>query len=319
MISATLISLLLLAFTNISNGQTKEDATNAYNRGVELASSDLPKAIEALIQAADVASKATDAADIQKMAEDQIPLLQYNYATSLYKEKKLAESIDNFILAYDYAVKYNDNSTRAKASDLLPKLYLSKGNSEMNDGELDKAIASAEKAISYDSTYAKAYLIKGLALNKQGKADDMKVALDKAIMLGKATNDEKTVATAGKILVNGYVNDANAAFQAGNFSEVVSLTSEAIKYADDNADAYYLAALANNKLSNWDDAISAAEKGLTVEENTAAKLSRFYFELGMAQAGKNDTGAACASFKKAAIGPLAESANYQINTVLKCN
>jgi hypothetical protein len=41
--------------------------------------------------------------------------------------------------------------------------------------------------------------------------------------------------------------------------------------------------------------------------------------MGNAQAGKGDTASACASYKKAAVGPFAESANYQIKTVLKCN
>jgi len=88
---------------------------------------------------------------------------------------------------------------------------------------------------------------------------------------------------------------------------------------DNNVEAYYLYALAYNKQSKWDDAIKSAEKGLTLEENTPAKQARFYYETGIAQAGKKDNVSACASFKKAAVGPLAEQANYQIKTVLKCN
>lgn len=130
-ISSMLMALLLMAFVNVSNGQTMEEATNVYNKGVELAATDLPKAIESLIQAADIAAKTgPEAEEIKKMAEGQIPLLQYNYATSLYKEKKLDEAIANFIKAQDYSTKYNDNSTKAKADDLLPKLFLAKKETE---------------------------------------------------------------------------------------------------------------------------------------------------------------------------------------------
>jgi len=319
-ISALLVSGLLLLHSNFTIAQTKDDATNAYNRGVELASTDLPKAVEALIEAVDIAEKAGDeAADILQLASQQIPLLQYNYSTSLYKEKKLDESIAGFILARDYSVKYKDESTKAKAEELLPKLYLSKGNGEMKDNKLAEALESFDKALAYDSSFSKAYLLKGIVFKKQNKFDEMKAAMDKAIETGTASNDDKTVASASKTVSDDYIINANSAFKKGNFSEVISLLDESVKYVADNPEAYYLYALANNKLSKWDDAITSAEKGMSLDENTPEKQARFYFEMGMAQSGKNDTGAACASFKKAAVGPLAESANYQIKTVLKCN
>lgn len=319
-ISALMLTAFMLFLVNFSNAQTKDEATTAYNKGVELASTDLPKAVTALIEAADIAEKAgPDAADILQMASQQIPLLQYNYATSLYKEKKLDEAIASFKLAHDYAVKYKDESTRAKADDLLPKLYLSKGNGEMKEDKLTEALASFDQAIAYDATFAKAYLLKGLVYKKQDKFEEMKSAMDKAIETGKVSNDEKTVASAGKTVADEYIKDANSAFKKGTFAQVVTLVDESVKYVDSNVEAYYLYALAYNKLSKWDDAIKSAEKGLTLEENTPAKQARFHYELGMAQAGNKDNGAACASFKKAAIGPLAEQANYQIKTVLKCS
>lgn len=319
-IQTLMIAAFMLFLINYSNAQTKEEATAAYNKGAGLAATDLPKAVTALIEAADIAEKVgADAADIQQMASQQIPLLQYNYATSLYKDKKLDESITNFKLANDYAIKYKDESTRAKAVDLLPKLYLAKGNGEMKEDKFTEALASFDEAIGYDAAFAKAYLLKGLVFKKQDKSDEMKVAMEKAIETGLASKDEKTVASASKTLADDFLNDANNAFKKGNYNLVAGLIEQSIKYVVDNPEAYYLNALAFNKLSSWDNAQANAEKGLTYEENTPAKQARFYFELGMAQAGKNDNASACASFKKAAIGPLAEQANYQIKTVLKCS
>jgi len=319
-ISALLTAAILLVFVNLSNGQTKEEATNAYNNGVALAATDLPKAIESLIQAADISAKVgEEAADIQKMAEGQIPLLQYNFATSLYKDKKLDEAITGFILAHEYAVKYNDNSTKGKADELLPKLYFSKGNAQLKEDKFPEALATFDKAIAYDPAFAKAYLGKGLVYRKQDKFEEMKASMDKAIETGKASNDDKTVASASKTVADEYIKDANAAFKKGTFSQVITLIDESVKYVDNNVEAFYLYALSYNKLSKWDEALASAEKGLTIEEATPAKQARFHYEIGVAQAGKKDNGAACASFKKAAIGPLAEQANYQIKTVLKCN
>ncbi len=317
--SLLLSTLIMLIFFNPSFGQTKEEATTAYNLGVELAATDLPKAIEALLKAADIAAKTgEEAADIQKMSEGQIPLLQYNYATSLYKEKKLDEAIANFILAHDYAAKYNDKSTQAKADDLLPKLYLAKGSSELKESKFTEALASFDKAIGYDPGFAKAYLSKGLVYKKQDNFEAMKTSMDKAIETGNASNDDKTVASATKAMADEYVKNANAAFKKGTFAQVITQLDESVKYADNNVEAYYLYALAFNKLSKWDEAISSAEKGITLEENIPAKQARFHYEIGMAHAGKKSNDAACASFKKAAVGPMAEQANYQIKTVLKC-
>lgn len=319
-ISTLVLSAFLLFQVNFTNAQTKEEATTAYNNGVALVATDMPKAITSLIDAASIAEKVgAEADDIFKLASQQISLLQYNYATSLYKEKKLDEAIAGFKLARDYAIKYNDASTRAKAEDLLPKLYMAKGNSEMKDDKFTEALTSFDKAISYDSTLAKAYLLKGLVFKKQDKFEEMKAAMDKAIETGKATKDDKSAASAAKTIADQYIQNANAAFKKGDFSQVVSLIDESLKYEQNNPEAYYLNALAYNKLSKWDDAIANAEKGLTNEENTPVKQARFHFEIGMAQAGKNDNGAACASFKKAAVGPLTEQANYQIKTVLKCS
>lgn len=318
-ISVLLTALVMLVFVNLSKGQTMEEATNAYNLGVELSATDLPKAIQSLINASEIAAKTGDEAiEIRKMAEGQIPLLQYNYATTLYKEKKLDEAITNFILAHDYAVKYNDNSTQAKADDLLPKLYLAKGSGELKDNKLPEALASFDKAIGYDAGFAKAYLSKGVVYKKQDNFEAMKAAMDKAIETGTATNDEKTVASASKAIADEYIKDANGYFKKGTFAQVISSVDESVKYVDNNVEAYYLYALAYNKLSKWDEAISSADKGLTLEENTPAKQARFHYEIGLAQAGKKNNDEACASFRKAAIGPYTEQANYQIKTVLKC-
>jgi len=314
------LALMLMVFVKVSYGQSVEDATNAYNQGVALASTDLAKAVEQLIQAADIATKAGEAGnDIKKLAESQIPMLQYNYATSLYKDKKLDESIANFIHAREYAVKYNDDGIKAKTTDLLPKLYFSKGNSDLKDGKNESALDNFDKSIEFDSTFAKGYLGKGLVYKKMDKFAEMKSTLDKAIETGNKTADEKSVATAQKLMADEYLRNANDAFKKGNNNEVVAQLDESMKYVDSNVEVFYLYALAYNKMSKFDEALTSCEKGLALEENTPAKQARFYFEMGIAQSGKGDNGTACSSFKKAAIGPLAESANYQIKTVLKCS
>lgn len=317
-----LVVLMLTVTFSMKNllAQTLEEATNAYNAGVEAAATSLPAAVEKMLQAADIASKVgAEGTEILNLAKQQIPLLQYNHATALYKEKKVDEAITNFELAHDYAVKYEDAGIDAKVKDLLPKLYRVKGNTDFKANKFEEALASFDKALSYDPDFAGAWLSKALVYNKQNKNDELQASIDKAIEAGNKTNDTKTVEQAGKFMSDNLIGDANAAFKKNDFNKTVSLLEESVKYSDKNAEAYYLFALAYNKLSKWDDAIAAAQKGMELDGETPAKQARFFFEMGMAQAGKGANGDACASFKKAAVGPLAESANYQIKTVLKCS
>lgn len=314
-----LISLLML-FSIHSFAQTKDDAVNAYNKAVTLASNDLSEAVKAMIESAEIAEKVGAEADtIGQMAEQQIATLQFNYATSLYKEKKMDEAIDNFMLANEYAKKYNDDATRAKSADLLPKLYLAKGVGEYKESKFDAAVESYSKAIEYDSTMARAWLNMGLAYKKMDKSDEQQNAMENAIEVGLANNDEKTVDAARKTLSEDLLIDANNAFKKNDFNQAASKLDKALQYADNNPEIYYLYAVTLNKLSKFDEAQAQAEKGLAIESDDAAKKARFHFEIGNALAGKGENGNACASYKKAAVGQFAESANYQINNVLKCN
>lgn len=316
-----IVTAIVFTFSlNLLFAQSVEDATNAYNRGVELASSNLPKAVEALQQTVAIAEKAGDeGAEILKLAKQQIPVLQYNHATALYKDKKLDEAISNFKLAFEYATEYGDNGIAAKASDLLPKLLRVKGNNEYKENKFDDALASFIEALKFAPEFAGALLSKGQVLSKMNRNEEMKAAMDAAIEAGEKTNDEKTVEQARKFMTGNMINEANAAFKKNDFEKTINLLDQAFTYSEDNVEAYYLSAVAHNKLSKWDEALEKAQKGLELEEKTAAKQARFYYESGVAQAGKGASDEACASFKKAAVGPLAESANYQVKTVLKCN
>ena len=309
---------IIMVFSVNSFAQTKDEAVNAYNRAVTLVSSDPQQAVNAMREAAEIASKADDADTIQQMAEQQIPVLQYNYATALYKDKKIDEAIEGYIQAHDFAVQYNDNSTAEKTNELLPKLYLSKGINEYKAGQFEEAVKSYTQAIELDSSVARAWLNMGLAYKKLDKAPEMKQAMDKAIEVGTSTNDEKTVEAARKTMGDDLLMSANSSFKSNNLQATANKLEEAISYNDNNPEIFYLYAVTLNKLSKFDEALAQTQKGLSVEQDDAEKKARFYFEMGNAQMGKGDNTAACDSYKKAAVGKLAESANYQIKTVLKC-
>ena len=79
---------------------------------------------------------------------------------------------------------------------------------------------------------------------------------------------------------------------------------------------YYLA-LAYSKEKNYEDAISSAQKALSIEPDK--DKSDVYFALGLAYEGKGDSTNACSAYKKVTTGPNVEAAKYQMTQVLKCS
>ncbi len=316
-----LMVTLLAGSTVFLTAQTKEDVINTYNAGVALANTDLKTAIEKFNLAHEMALKVGAEADtLRNMIETQLPRLQINYAADLYKAKNIAEAIPNYIMAIELAEKAGNKEIAAKANEIVPKLYFSQGNDLYKSEKYDSALLCFDRALSYDSTYAKAYLTKGLVYKKQDNTDAMIAAMDKAIVYARLSNDEKTATTAGNVVRDNLLVNGNKAVKAGNFQQAIPLLNLSRTYGEPKSDVFYLLALCHNKDSQWDAAIEAANEGIALEKESASETkAKFYYELGNAYLGKGENTSACVSYKNALFGNYLESAKYQIETVLKCN
>jgi len=79
-------------------------------------------------------------------------------------------------------------------------------------------------------------------------------------------------------------------------------------------------ALANNGLSNWDNAADAAQKGLELSDGESDEFkAKFYFELGNAYKGAGKFSDACEAYTNAKHGRFVENAKYEMDVVLNCN
>jgi len=115
-----------------------------------------------------------------------------------------------------------------------------------------------------------------------------------------------------------YLKSANDALKSENWQEGIDLATQANTYGEQNSQSYYVLAVCYNKLSQWDNAISACNDGLALEKDSPEEKAKFYFEIGNAQAGNGDNAAACTAYKNAQYGNYKASAEYQLNEVLKC-
>jgi tetratricopeptide (TPR) repeat protein len=311
---------LLIGLSIFTFGQTKEDVINLYNKAAEMANTDPKAAVDLFEEALAMAKElGADADTIKNLIETQIPSVQYKVATTLYKDKNIIEAIPNFQKAAELATLYGNDQIVKKAEDIIPKLYFSIGNDFYKDGTYDQAIIYFDSALLLNPDYSKVYLSKGLLYRKQDNTEAMIAALDEAIAVGNRVEDDRTVKTAGKMLRDHYLKSANQSFKGENWEEAIDLATQANSYGEQKPQTFYLLAVCNNKLSQWDNALQAANDGLAIEQDSNEAKAKFYYEIGNANVGKGDTAAACAAFKNAAYGSYAESANYQIETVLQCN
>ncbi len=311
---------LMIAFSgNNANAQTKEEAGTAFNEALELSNTNLTGAI---VKMQDVIKMCTalgaEGDTIKGKAASVLPIWQYNAGNNLIKEKKYDAAIPVFQKSLDMAVTYSDDNIKEKSESILSKLYANKGNGSYKAQKYDEALGFFDKAVKYDPNYSEAYYTRALAHKSKGDSDKMQEDMDMAITTATKTNDTVFADKVKKVVASNLYKDGAAAVKKKSYSEAVETLNKSVTYDDSNKEVYYLLAVSNNSLKKYDECIAAATTGVALEEQTSAKMARFYYEMAKAYEGKSDTQNACESYKKSAYGAFVQSANYQMKTVLKC-
>lgn len=319
LILAVVITLFTTLSANQSVAQTKEDAGNAFNAALELSKTDMAGAI---VKIQDVMKMCTvvgkDADSLKIKITKILPSWQYNVGNNLLKDKNFDLALAAFEKSNAFALTYADANIKEKSEGQLVKLYTNKGNTLLKAEKADSAIINLDKALKIDPTYSKALFAKGQSFKKKGDNIKMQENMELAIASASKTNDTVTIKAAKSAIGSGLYQDGKTAFTKKLYADAVTKLTSALKYDYKNKELYYLLATSNNSLKNFDGAIDAANIGLAMEEQTNDKMARFYYEIAKAFEGKKDTPNACANYRKSAFGTFAQSANYQIKTVLKC-
>lgn len=309
-----------------SFAQTLEEIGNNYNAARELSKTDMTTAVAKMQEVLQQCVKVGPEADeLKGNITKVLPNWQYAVANNLLKEQNNLEpkdrnynkAIAEFEKSESFGKLYNDNSIVEKAQNTLESLFSKQGIMMLQKDSADKAIAYFDRALKLNPENAKILLAKGQALRKKGDLVQMQALVEKAIEKGTAAGDTITVKNAKTVLGGSLLSQGQASFKKNAMADAVSKLNESLKYIQ-NKEAYYMLAVSYNKMTKFDDAISAATSGLALDEQTDLKLARYYYEIARAYEGKKDAGNACQNYKKAAFGPTAQSAKYQMTTVLKC-
>ncbi len=312
------ILIITAAIVTDLNAQERNDVIKAYNEGAKAMQTDLPAAIKAFENVIVLSDKVGETAnDLKQKAIQVLPGLYYKAAANSINEKKPVPEI--ILAAKKAAASAEKNGTAAQkenAQKILVQAYSTMANSYFTQNDYENALLAYDSVLSVNPGYLTGIYNKALIYLKQNNADAFEQTIDSFIEKVKSANDEEKTKQASTMALEYFRAAGSQANQAEKLDEALTLLNKAAKYGDDK-DLFYFFADVSNKQKNFDKGIEYAQKGLDLETGDAPAKAKYYYQLAVAQAGKNQTSAACASFKNALFGPFAEAAKAQ-RTNLKC-
>ncbi len=311
---------ILATFTGKQSiAQTKEEAGNAFNTALELSKTDMAGAIVKMQDVIKMCSTVGKDADSLKMKVTKVlPSWQYNVGNSYIKDKKYDQAIAAFEKSDEFGMTYGDANIRQKSDEQLVKLYTNKGNILLKAEKADSALIFFDKALKMDPQYSKALFATGQAYKKKGDNEKMTANMELAITAASKTNDTILIKAAKNMIGSNLNQEGLAAYNKKAYADAVTKLNQALTYGYKTKDLYYVLAVSNNSLKNYDAAIECANLGLALDEQTNDKMARYYCEVAKAYEGKKDLPNACANYKKAAFGSSTQFSNDKLKNVLKC-
>ncbi len=326
-----LVGILFLStgFIDQAEAQTRREAVQAFNKGIDLANQgNYDQAISAYMQVISISDKiGEDANDIKEKAESKIPQVYLQKAVSAYKDFQKSQSIERLDVAIqafqetqDVAEEYGEEQIGSKAERIVPQLYYSKSIYQFKTKKYAEALETLDLALEKNKDYSKAYYQKGLVL-KNMSDDSLLVALDqfdKAIQIAQKNNNQQMVSQAKEAAKSNLVYRGAQAISDEDYNKAVDLLQRALNYDSQSEDAHYRLAEAYNKLKQWNKALDHADKGLKFEKGGRTEKAKIYFEKAVALKNIGNKEAACSAFDSASYGSFKAPAEHQMKYDLKC-
>ena len=314
---STILLFTVLVGINL-NAQSYNDVVTAYNEGAKAMQTDVKAAIgsfEKVIALSDQVGET--AADLKKKAMQVLPGLYIKAASATITEKKTAqETVNAARQAVAVSEKYGTPANKENAAKVLVQGYYNMGTEYFSKKDYEKALLAFDSLLVINPNYANAIYNKALIFRSQNKATSFEENIDLFIEKVKIANDTVKVKQASKLALEYFRAAGSQANQANKTEDALAMLNKAAKYGDDK-DLFYYYADVYNKQKNYDSGAEYAQKGLALETGAAEAKAKFYFQLGLSQAGKGQTTEACASFKNSMYGAFAEPSKIQ-RTNMKC-
>jgi len=320
------LTMVCFALTGMVYAQTINDVIDLFNDAADKTNKgDYQTAIIDFEQLLEVAPKVgAEANDLLGKAKEQLPLLYWQVAAGHLRQRRFEEAIPAMEKTLELATEYdNNNTSKERALRTLPQAYVAVGTQLFREKNYSASVENFKKAIQYDPNATKAYL--GIGLSYAEMEDERKMIenLEKAIQLGKAENDERTVETAIQKLCRYYTDLGDMEMEAidpvdKDFTYALEFYNQALEYDEKFTDANYKLALIYNQLFDYDKVIEHGNIALE-NETVDVKIAAIQLELGNAYFNIAQYTQACDAFNKAMVGEIAEIAERRKERVPGCN
>jgi len=319
----TIFTIIFCAWTMNVAAQSAEEAYDLYQKGIRaVEAKDYEAAINNLVASLNmyegIDPEGLEGIEtVKEGAKQALVQTYYAYGMDLYQEKDFDKALQQFKNTEDFAKKTNNDDLATKASAYIGRVYISKASAAFTEKQYDETISFADEVLKTDNNSEAAYLWRGRAYKEKGDLNKMKTDLDKCMELTKDDEQKATTySNAAKIAGAAYMSAGTDAIKNKKYADAVSHLETATSYPETNANTYYYLAMAYNALSKWNDAVTAADKALTMDLKDP---SATYLELGKAYEGLGKKTEACTAYKKVTTEQYKKVADYQMQTVLKCD
>ncbi len=241
--------------------QDINQATDLYNNGaMELEMGNTAAALENMQNALAMAETLGDeGTDLVNNCKTYIPKLMISIAKGLIKDGNYDAAAEYLTRTVETANLYEDVETAEDATELIPQVYLSKGNDLLQAKNFPEAEVAYQKAIELDPANGMAYFRLGQVLASQNKVAEAEAAYVQAAANGQEKNANKQLSTM-------FVKLAQAASKAKKYQETIEYAAKSNQYLE-NANAYRFAASASQQLGKNADCIANYEKYLELSPN----------------------------------------------------
>lgn len=298
--------------------QDRNDVIKAYNEGAKSAQTDPSAAIKAFENVITLSEKVGEsAADLRQKAQQVLPGLYIKVAVAAMNEKKpVPEIMTTAKTAVKVAEKHGTQTHKDNASKIMVQAYNTMATTYFSQNDFQNALTSFDSVLMLNPGYINAIYNKALIYIKQNNATAFEQTIDSYLEKVKAANDEQKIKQASTMALEYFRSAGSKANQAEKPDETLALLNKAAKYGDDK-DLFYYFADVYNKQKNFNSGAEYAKRGLDLETGEAEAKAKFWFQLGLAQAGKGLTTDACSSFKNSTYGAFVEASKAERKN-LKC-
>jgi tetratricopeptide (TPR) repeat protein len=313
-----IIILSVIVSASLTGQTTRTDVINVYNEGAKAMPTDAKASIEAFEKVIVLSDQVGETVnDLKQKAVQVLPGLYVKVASNTITEKKPSEeTIEAAKKAIAASEKYSNAASKENGLKILTQGYYNLGVELFTKKDNENALLAFDSLLVINPGFINAIYNKALIFRGQNNSEAFEQNIDSYIEKVKSSNDSVKVKQASKLALEYFRASGSRSSQANKLDEAIVLLNKAAKYGDDK-DLFYYFADVYNKQMKFDSGIEYSQKGLVLETGAAEAKAKFYFQLGLAQAGKKQIPEACESFKNAMYGVFAEPSKAQ-RTNLKC-